>query len=355
MKILIIGAGPTGLAAALELAHNGHVPELVERRTAPSELSRAVGIMPITLARMEPYGVSEAILSEAMTIKKVSLNRGTRNLIELDFEKTAPGQDIMHGLPQNRTEELMRDALVNYGGKVRYGYEVTDIETDDARAKVTFLDGREDIYDWVIAADGIGSVAREKLGIAYPGQDLPGVWSIADVDLGDDYDPDRFVAWIQEGRSGEFSFLIPIERNRARIASSTPDALAALPVELNIKRVRRTGTFEISVRQAETYQQGRVLLAGDAAHCHSPVGGRGMNLGIGDGIAAARAILDGTTDRYTAERHKIGAEVLRSSEMGRKIVSSNNPLTKALTSCVLKTVHYVPVLQRAMLRLLTRF
>jgi len=74
------------------------------------------------LARLEPYGVSEAILSEAMTIKKISLNRGTRNLMELDFEKTAPGQDIMHGLPQNRTEELMRDALLKNGGKVRYGY-----------------------------------------------------------------------------------------------------------------------------------------------------------------------------------------------------------------------------------------
>jgi len=355
MKILIIGAGPTGLSAALELAHHGTIPDLVERRTEPSQLSRAVGIMPITLARLAPYGVSEAILNEAMSIKKVSLNRGAKNLMHLDFEKTAPGQDIMHGLPQNRTEELLHDSLVKYGGKVQYGCAVTDIETDETSATVTFCDGRQARYDWVIAADGIGSVARQKLGIAYPGFDLPGKWSIADVDLGGDYDPDRFAAWIQGHKSGAFSFVIPIEQNRARIASSTPDALAALPVDLDIKTVRRTGTFEISVRQAETYKQGRVLLAGDAAHCHSPVGGRGMNLGIGDGIAAARAILDGTTDTYSAQRHEIGADVMRKSEMGRKIVSSNNPLTKALTWCVLKAVHHVPPLQRVFLKALTRF
>ena len=91
-----------------------------------------------------------------------------------------------------------------------------------------------------------------------------------------------------------------------RIVSSTPDALAALTEPMQIANARRTGTFTISIRQAVTYDKGRVLLAGDAAHCHSPVGGKGMNLEIADAVAAVTAIVDGTTSRYTEARHAHG-------------------------------------------------
>lgn len=354
MKVLVVGAGPTGLTAALELARNGVKPRIVERRSAPSELSRAVGIMPETIEKLRPSGVGDAIVREAMPLRKVTVNRAETKLMSLDFTDTDLRDQTLLGLPQTRTESLMRDALAEMGVEVEFECAVSEIETDNTEAVVTFSDGASDTYDWVIAADGLQSTIREQLGIAYPGKDLPGKWSIADVDLGGGYDPEQFTAWIQQGDSGAFTFIIPIEKKRLRIVSSTDDAIGSLPVTLDIQKVRRTAIFEISVRQAETYQRGRVLLAGDAAHCHSPVGGKGMNLGIDDAVSAANAILTSTTEQYTQNRHSVGKGVLKKSESARKIVSARNPIIKLAVTLVTFAIDRSALLQSGLMRNLTR-
>ena len=350
-SILVIGAGPTGLTAALELARLGIQPDVVERRSEPSELSRAVGILPETIDKLMPSGAGAAIRAEAMKIQKINIYRGDRPLMRLDFTNAKYREHVMLGLPQNRTEELLREALQRFGGDVQYGREATEISTTDKVVSVQFADAKTRTYDWVIAADGLHSRMREALGIAYPGFDLDDEWSVADIDL-EGYDNESVTGWIQEP-PGEFVFVIPIGRTRVRLAASTSDAIAALPVPLNITNIRRTGAFQIAIRQAETYKKGRVLLAGDAAHCHSPVGGRGMNLGIDDAIVAATSILNGTTDTYTEARHKIGRRVLRGSERGRKLVCANGGFTKAITAMGMAAVHRTPFLRRMFLRVLT--
>jgi len=349
IKVLIVGAGPTGLTAALELARHGILPEIVERRTEPSELSRAVGIIPATIDKLRPTGVGEAILKEGMPFRKVSFYRGSKHLMSFDLTKLTKKGEVMTGLPQNRTEQLMGEGLSKLGVEIQYGITVVDIKTDDEKTTIQFENGQTKNYDWVIAADGIDSIVREKLEIPYNGIDLLGKWSIADVEINGDYDPEMFSAWIQ-GDSGEFTFIMPIESKRMRIVSSTPDAIKSLPINLDIKKVRRTGTFKISVRQAETYLKGRVLLAGDAAHCHSPVGGKGMNLGIDDAVAAANAIIDGTTNEYTVKRHKIGKQVLRVSENGRKFILTKNPVKKFITSILFSIIHRTVFLQKLFVR-----
>ena len=179
-------------------------------------------------------------------------------------------------------------------------------------------------------------------------------WSIADVDIGGGYDPELFSAWIQGGNEGVFTFILPIESKRLRIVSSTPDTLRSLPIKLDIQNIRRSGTFKISVRQAETYLKGRVLLAGDAAHCHSPVGGRGMNLGLDDAIAAAQAIMNDTTHNYSSARHLIGARVLKVSEKARKAITSRHLFVKAVVWFILKSFNHITFLQKTFLRQITR-
>lgn len=200
----------------------------------------------------------------------------------------------------------------------------------------------------MIGADGIRSAVRTALGIDFPGFDLPDSWSIADVDA-DDW-PNAEAMTICRLNGGNVCVVAPMEANRYRVVASSTDALTILPLPINITNIRREGAFTISVRQVREYQKGRVYLAGDAAHCHSPVGGRGMNLGIADAADLARRLVDGDLDGYGPARHAAGAETIAASEAARKVISSINPLTRAMVSMVFGAANLLPPLQRAMVR-----
>ncbi len=349
MKVLVIGAGPVGLAAALELAFHGLTPELVEKRQGPSEFSRAVGIIPITRYNLRHEGVGDAILREAVPWRKMQFHRGDKVLLDLDLSAKIAPADCILGLPQDRTEVLIRNALSKLGVTTHFGTEALSLSTDDEAATVTLSDGRSERYDWVIACDGKHSRMRQQLGIAYDGFDLDGTWSIADVDMGEGFDCEQVRFWIQ-GHDGVIATCLPIEQRRARVLSSTTDAIAAIPVDLGIQHIRRTGTFSISVRQAASYRKGRVLLAGDAAHCHSPIGGRGMNLGIDDAIAAVRAILDDTVEFYSDERWPVGAKVIKQTELARKTVSSDGLAERLAVSAMMSTMQHFHALHAPLIK-----
>ena len=131
MKVLVVGAGPTGLTAALEFARNGIIPKVVERRTEPSEISRAVGIMPESIEKLRSTGVGDVLLKEGMPFKKVQVHRGNKLLMSVDFSDYFEHTEVMIGLPQNRTETVMREALEGLGAKVNFGCEVVGVETAD--------------------------------------------------------------------------------------------------------------------------------------------------------------------------------------------------------------------------------
>lgn len=215
MKALIIGAGPVGLSAALALRAEGISCRIVEKRKAPSALSRAVGIMPETERALDRLGAGDVIRAEGMPINRMTVKRGSAILMSLDVTKGGLGTDVMIGLPQNRTEEILRDALGGRGVYPEYGVTVTDVSTTEQEAIVTFADGAKHTFDWVIAADGISSTARTCLGIAYSGIDLPEKWSIADVDVAEPFDENGMTVYIQ-GNGNAVVLVLPIERRRAR-------------------------------------------------------------------------------------------------------------------------------------------
>ncbi|APE43311.1 hypothetical protein BOO69_07680 [Sulfitobacter alexandrii] len=200
----------------------------------------------------------------------------------------------------------------------------------------------------MIGADGTHSAVRQALGLDFPGYDLSGRWSIADVDSPDWRDPRLFQGFLLP--EGEVCIVAPLERARFRVIASTADALAALPVPMNVSAVRRSGDFTISVRQVTRYTVGRVHLAGDAAHCHSPAGGRGMNLGIADAADLAGRLIDGGLPEYHAARQAEGAHVLAFSEGLRKAVQSKSPLRRAVMPRLMRMIAAVPPLRRAAMR-----
>jgi len=348
MKVLIVGAGPTGLTAGMELARRGIDATIIDKRVGGSTLSRAVGIVPFSLKLLEPTGVASRLIAEGQQMQNVKFYAGDELAATLPLQVKHPkfGYDFILMLPQDQTEAALRDAFTELGGSVRYSTEFAGLSQEGDKVTVALADGSTEAYDYVIGADGIKSSVRPALGLEYPGYELPARWSVADVNCTDWQNPKDFTICVLT--EGKVAVVAPIAENRCRVISNTPDSVETLPLPMKVSHVNRAGEFEISVRQVAKYRMGRVFLAGDAAHCHSPVGGRGMNLGIADACELADCLQAGDLDRYEAERHKEGAATIKGSEGVRKMVSSTNPVTRTAFRTALRLVNNVGFIQGRM-------
>lgn len=332
-RVLIVGAGPTGLTAAVELARHGIMPVVIEKRTVASNLSRAVGILPNSMAILKPSGVAKAIQQEAVTLESVIFHERHKIIANIEIDTLADPNARIFGLAQDRIEHHLLNAFKAMGGQINYGAEFLSLSQSDTGISVSIL-GQAFRFDYVIGADGARSAVRRTMHIPFDGFDLPEKWSIADVEANDWKDPKAFHGFIL--KNGGVAVVVPLEENRFRVIANRSDALKALPIAMNVTKLRRKSEFTISVRQAKSYQMGRVFLAGDAAHCHSPAGGRGMNLGIADAANLAERIAKGTTDGYHAERHPTGKTTLRQSERIRHVMTSTHPTVRLITRNALR-------------------
>jgi len=345
-RILIAGAGPTGLTAAVELSRQGIIPRIIDRKDAPSPLSRAVGIMPASLNILSPSGVTKQLVEEGVKMKFAQIFKIDKRLARIALSGGHPDWDFAIALAQDRTEHALIEALKRYGGSVEYGNELTGIRQEGEKIIVNINNGPDEEYNYALGADGINSATRNLLGIDYPGFDLPETWSIADVDAVNWPYPEAGTICILP--QGKVAFIVPLGTDRYRVVSNTDDALTALPLKLEVINKHREGQFTISIRQVKEYKKGNVCLAGDAAHCHSPAGGRGMNLGIADAAEWARRIVENDLDGYSQSRHEAGASTIALSERIRKTTTSKNPITKIVITIFGTLINILPPLQRRM-------
>ena len=183
------------------------------------------------------------------------------------------------------------------------------------------VNGETRSYATILGCDGSRSAVRDALGLTSDGYDLDEEWSIADLEIPEWHDR-RFRVSVMDG--GELSIVIPMAKGRYRLVASEPDALQANPIPLPDFKVRRAGSFRIGIRQVSTYNVGNAWLAGDAAHTHSPVGGRGMNLGIADASEWVQRYVDGTLSEYSMSRHKVGAATIKFTEDTRKMLQDGS-------------------------------
>ncbi|WP_255951351.1 FAD-dependent monooxygenase [Streptomyces odontomachi] len=341
IEVLIAGAGPTGLLLANELGLAGVRAAVVERLPRRTGQSKALNLQPRTAEVLDCRGWLEPILDRSLALLPAGHFAG----LPLDYGALDTAFPNQVGVPQARVEEFLEDRLVEYGVPVLRGRELTSFRQDAQGVTVT-LQGQDGAAytaraGCLVGADGGRSTVRRLLGVPFPGRDGRIGMAVADVELAptaagsDGTDEPWRLPDLSPTVEGA-AYLLPLDGGVHRLVFGGPEqqgvdrdapvtadevrtALARCPgPPRELRAVRWASRFTDASRQAERYVDGRVLLAGDAAHIHAPAGGQGLNLGMQDAFnlgwklaAAVRGWApDGLLATYHAERHPVGARVL---------------------------------------------
>jgi len=314
--ILIVGAGPVGLAAALFLDSHGVGVHLIDKGNNSSTTSRAQIVNPRSLELLEENGVAAKILKESRDVLGVRFYEDWKPVAALDFTDI-PSRYKMAAIPQARTEALLAEALALRGIAPERGREFISLkQTGEAVSTLVSSEqsGEETIVSRIVlGTDGAHSPTRAAIGADWVGHGFPESWPLYDIYLDDPLDRDHaHVLFVDDG----LVFMLCIEPGLWRVFGNVPDLLDHLPAGSNPGAVEWQSSFHIGDKLAENIVVGRVALAGDAAHIHSPVGARGMNLGIEDAYvfaACAADALGGNWERlndYARLRHPVHREVV---------------------------------------------
>ena len=324
MAVVIAGGGPAGMMLAAELALAKVDVTVVERRP-DHELagSRAGGFHSRTIELLDQRGVADRFLAEGRTVQVATF--GTSVLDMSDFPTRHP---YTLGLFQNHIERILAAWVGELPVEIRYGREVTGFAQDDGGVDVELSDGETVRAQYLVGCDGGRSVIRKQAGIEFPGLEATRTNLIAELEVTEE--PELGIrhdavgvhglGWLEEGRT------IRAVVTEQQLGSGEPslrdlsDALVAVyGTDFGVHSPTWISRFSDATRQAAAYRERRVLLAGDAAHIHSPAGGQGIGLAFQDAVNLGwklARVVDGTSpesllDTYQAERHPVTARALR--------------------------------------------
>ncbi|GAB3142332.1 FAD-dependent monooxygenase [Micromonospora sonneratiae] len=331
--VAIVGAGPTGLLLAGDLAAAGMDVTVLERRSHESNLTRAFVVHARTLELLDARGLADELVATGTALHRFRLFGGIR----LDMSRLPSRFPFVLVTPQYNVERVLETRAVKAGARIVRGAELVTLrqDADQVELDVGSGDGTSTLRaDHVVGADGVHSTVRDAVGLPFPGRSVIRSIMLADVRL-TDAPPDVLTA---NGVGDHFAFIAPFGDGWHRIFAwnrhrQLPDSA---PVDLEevrevvqhvfgtdfgLQEARWLSRFHSDERQAPHYRVGRVFLAGDAAHVHTPAGGQGMNTGLQDAAnlswklaASIRGWAPaGLLDSYQAERHPVGKLVLRSS------------------------------------------
>lgn len=310
LEILIIGAGPTGLSAALFLAKEGHRPRIVEKADRVSPFSKAFGVNVRTMHLLEGTGVAERFIKNGRKMAAVNLVRRGKRLAQLRLDSADDRYPFMCVQSQHDSESILEQALAEFGIEVERGVEALKIRREGNLAVVDLATpkGIETVQAaTVLGADGANSAVRKSLGVTFDGAAYPEPWRLWDIELELPLDPDDGHIFLLD-KGG--MFVVRHRENVWRVLGSGPDLLGSLPAGTKMGPVHWQSEFKISYRVAGQFSLGPFYLAGDAAHIHAGIGARGMNLGIEDAYVFAQLYNRGELDRFDALRRPVVEKVV---------------------------------------------
>jgi 2-polyprenyl-6-methoxyphenol hydroxylase-like FAD-dependent oxidoreductase len=368
--VVIVGAGPTGLALGAELKRLGISSLILDRLEAGANTSRAAVVHPRTLEVLEPLGVTPELLEEGIVVPIFRVRDRNRILTSISFKDLDTKYPFTLMCPQNRTEAVLLRRLQALGGDVQRPCDVVTVRPDEDGIQVQFKTGEElktVRTKWMVGCDGMHSVVREQASIQFIGGNYEESFVLADVEMEWPLARDEVSLFFSDKG---LVVVAPLPGNHFRIVATMKDAppepsIADLQgifeergpenAAIAIHRIVWASRFRLEHRVAKVLRQGRILLAGDAAHVHSPAGGQGMNTGIQDAIALAAALQetlqqgdDAALNSWQEKRLEIAHSVVKLTDRMTKMATASSYGVKLLRNAVLSIVGQIPFAQHAL-------
>ena len=312
--VLIAGAGPTGMSAAIALHDFGYSVAIIDKHEKGLDFSRAILVNSKTLKLLKPFGVADKIFKVGIPFTSLSIRGPGGPLIEGPVG--APDNEGIRpiSLPQLETERCLMESLRERGITVERPTELLSFHQDDELVQSRVLsDGAERTIrsSYLLGADGAHSVVREQLDINYHRTSNPIRMYSQDATLLWKGQPDLVIWVLEEGAA----IAMKLGEDRVRFAATDKKTFDRLNLSSKIEKTSWESEFDVFFAQVDTYGEGRVWIAGDAAHIHSPIGGRGMNMGIADGIRFAEALRDNDFRGYAVDRHAVSNPWVRKNRI----------------------------------------
>lgn len=362
-RILVVGAGPAGLTTGLVLRQRGHEVNVVDSQRDGANTSRAAVVHSRTLELLEPYGVTRQLVERGVHARRFTIRDRDKVLISVPFEGLATEYPYTLMISQADTEAYLLGRFQELGGEVLRPATVDRVDQQPDGVMVTFEGGHQIRAEYVVGADGMHSRVRDQAKIGFVGGTYAESFSLADVRLGGGVPEDEVTLYFSpEGMVVVAPLPGGWHRIVATIAEAPPQPDAGFVQQLLASRgPKKTpavvhevvwgSRFRVHHRIADTYRSGRILLAGDAAHVHSPAGGQGMNLGIEDAVSLGEAlaeVLNGASpealDAYAIARRRVAKRVVALADRLTKLATAS-AATRPLRNAGLGLVGRIPTVR----------